>query len=100
MNRMISAHRRMWILLLLGCQFFAMPARADQRTAAAKVREGIQHFGAGGHEAAGQAFAAAYELVPDDPRVAFDRACAFAGKGETDQAVEWFKKAALARDTN
>ncbi|GAG19371.1 unnamed protein product, partial [marine sediment metagenome] len=62
------------------------------------VSRGIEHFKAGDYKAASEAFAAAGEDSPHDKRIDFDRACALAADGDWEEAIEWFRKAALAKD--
>jgi len=79
---------------------FALPGAAlgGAREAAEKVREGILHFRAKAYKKAATAFAEADVAQPDDPWIAFDRACAYAAQGDVDKAVELFEQSALARD--
>ncbi|MFH1999073.1 MAG: hypothetical protein ABIK28_05285 [Planctomycetota bacterium] len=63
-----------------------------------KVKEGIRLFQSGDLEGAGKAFDDADVALPDDLRIAFDRACVFAGMNDTDKAIEFLQKAALSRD--
>ncbi len=84
---------RLTILLAL-----CADAHAGARQAAQKVREGIAHFRAEEYEQAAKAFAGAEVSRPEDPWIAFDRACAYAAQGEADKAVELFEQAAMTRD--
>lgn len=68
-------------------------------TAVERVREGIKAFAAGDFEAAGKAFTEADVAEPENPTIAFDRACALSAAGDVDKARELFREAALARDT-
>lgn len=65
-----------------------------------RVREGIRLYHAGDLEGAEKAFADADVALPDDLRIAFNRACAAAGKADTDKAIEYLQKAALSRDAD
>lgn len=73
-------------------------ARAGGREAAQRVREGIEHFRAQQYDEAAKAFAEADVARPDDPAIAFDRACTYAARGDGDKATELFEQAALSRD--
>jgi len=79
---------------------FTLPAPlpAATRQAAEKVRQGISHFRAEDYDQAAKAFAEADVSRPDDPWIAFDRACAYAAQGEADKALELFERAAMTRD--
>ncbi|GAF90428.1 unnamed protein product, partial [marine sediment metagenome] len=61
-----------------------------------KVRQGVRHYNQEDYEAAGKAFAEADVAQPDDPRIAYDRACAYAAGGDADKAIELFQQAALS----
>ena len=74
------------------------PADASVGEAARHVREGVQHFQRGQYAEAAKRFAEADVALPDNPRIAYDRACAAAVGKDPDKAVELFQKAALARD--
>jgi len=68
-------------------------------TAVERLREGIKAFAAGDFESAGKAFTEADVAEPENPTIAFDRACALSAAGDVDKAKELFREAALARDT-
>ena len=74
------------------------PADASVGEAARQVREGVQHFQRGQYAEAAKRFAEADVALPDNPRIAYDRACAAAVGKDSEKAVELFQKAALARD--
>lgn len=80
--------------------FLLAPALAAAATddTAQTVREGIEHFEAGRYDAAATVFRKAGEARPDDPRIAFDRGCAYAAQRDTAAAARMFHQAALARD--
>jgi hypothetical protein len=86
----------LWILLTL----VAWPAGAfgDAREAAEKVRQGIAHFRAGEYQKAVRAFQEADVALPENPRIAFDQACALAARGDAEKAADLLIKAALARN--
>jgi Ca-activated chloride channel family protein len=91
-------------ILLVACTFGlstlgAAPAEAASGNAAQKVAEGIDAFRGGNFKAASEAFGAAAEAMPNEPRIAFDRGCAFAARGQNDKAVEQFRIAAAARNS-
>ncbi len=71
---------------------------ASNKKAYRHVNDGIQHYRAGNFEAADRAFAEADIALPEDDRIAYDRACVFAARGDTDKAIELFRQAALSRD--
>jgi Flp pilus assembly protein TadD len=83
---------------ILGLLLLPVAALGGTREAAQRVREGIKHFKAGQYEQSAKAFAEADVARPDDPWIAFDRACAYAAQGDRDKAVERFEQAALSRD--
>ena len=64
------------------------------------VRQGIRYYGQGDYEAAARAFADADVALSDDLRIAFDRACVHAARGETEQSIELFRAAALSREAS
>lgn len=71
-------------------------ALAGPRDAAAKVRQGIAQFHQGDYRTAAAAFQEAEQAQPENPRIVFDRACALAAAGETELAIEGFRRASLA----
>jgi hypothetical protein len=75
-----------------------LAAHGSAKKAFEHVKEGIQHYRSGDFEAAGRAFAEADVALPEDDRVAYDRACAYAAQGEADKAIELFREAAMSRD--
>ena len=85
-------------MALLCLMLLPASARGGTREAAERVRQGITHFQAKQYEQAAKAFAEADVARPDDPWIAFDRACAYAAQGDADKAVERFEQAALSRD--
>ena len=62
------------------------------------IREGLRLFRSGDFAAAAVAFEEADTVSPDNPTIAFNRGCAFAGQSNVDQANTFFRQAALARD--
>lgn len=66
--------------------------------AAQKVNQGIEAFHARDYKSAAEAFGAAAEASPDEPRIAFDHGCVLAAQGEYDKAVEQFQIAMASRD--
>ena len=93
-----------WLFRSLGAGVFgcllvsAMPASAASREVARHVAQGIREHQAGRFDAAAKAFADAEKILPDDPRVAFNRACALSANGQTEEAEELFQRAVLAPD--
>ena len=75
-----------------------VPISAANREAARRVLEGIRQHRDGKFDAAEQAFLEAEKILPDDLRVAFNHACALAGKGDADAARELLQSVVLARD--
>ncbi len=86
------------IILLLALLGLPTAAPAASPNAADQVKLGIEQFEAGDYAAASEAFARADATQPDDRRIAFDRACAYAAAGDEARAIEWFQKAALTED--
>jgi Ca-activated chloride channel family protein len=84
--------------LLLAALLWPVSAEAGVRDAVRHVREGIQHFQRGQYAEASKRFAEADVALPDDPRIAYDRACAAAAGKDFGKATELFQKASLARD--
>jgi Ca-activated chloride channel family protein len=76
----------------------AAPASAAFGSVAREVEQGIGAFRGGDFKAASEAFGKAAEALPNEPRIAFDRGCAFAGQGENDKAIEQFQIAAAAQN--
>jgi len=87
---------RLTAVILLG--LFGLPGvvSAGSGDAADKVKQGIAHYNAGDYKAAAAAFVEADVAQPDDPRITFDRACAYAAAGDVDKAVELLQEAALS----
>jgi hypothetical protein len=77
---------------------FAPAARAGAGEAAEEVRQGVSHFQAKDYQQASKDFAEADVSRPDDPWIAYDRACACAALGDADKAAKLFEQAALSRD--
>ena len=73
-------------------------SRAGAGAARQQVREGVQRYASGDYAGAEKAFAEADVALPENHRVAYDRACTYAAQGDADKALEFFRKAALARD--
>jgi len=71
---------------------------AVSRTARRHVRDGLRQHTAGDYGGAADSFAKAAEELPDDPRVAFDQACALAAQGKDGEAASLFQRAAAAND--
>jgi hypothetical protein len=90
-------HPSSFILLLMLLCFPAF-AFGGEREASQQVRRGLEEFRQGDFQAAAEAFAEADESLPQQPRIAFNRACAAAAAGQTQQAIDLFQKAALGRD--
>ncbi len=88
---------KLWVVMLFA---LLMPGStwAASGDAAVKVRQGIQYYREGKYDAAARAFGEAGEARPDDPRIVFDRACAFAAQGDAVKATELFQQAALVSD--
>jgi Ca-activated chloride channel family protein len=76
----------------------ASPAQAAFGGAAQKVEEGLDAFKAGDFKTAAEAFGAAAEAMPQEPRIAFDRGCALAAQSKNDEAVEQFQIAAASQN--
>jgi Ca-activated chloride channel homolog len=76
----------------------AAPAQAATGSAARSVAEGVQAFRGGDFKTAAEAFGAAAEAMPSEPRIAFDRGCAYAAQGEHDKAAEQFQAVAAVQN--
>ncbi len=74
-------------------------AAASARQASRCVRQGISKYRTGDFEAAGKAFSDADVALPENGRVAFNRACVHMAQGDTGKAIELFQQAALSRDS-
>ena len=85
-------------LAVLAITCLAAEATGASREAVRQVDRGIERFDAGDYEGAATAFAEADVAQPEDPWIAFDRACAHAARGENDEAIELYRQSALARD--
>jgi len=85
-------------ILLCVCAAPVTVARAAAPEAARAVKTGLERFAAGDYAAAEKAFGEAQKKQPDDKRIAFDRACAYAAQGKRPEALVQFRKAALADD--
>jgi len=73
-------------------------AHGSTKKAYRRVNEGIGYYQAGDYEAADRAFSEADVALPEDERIAFDRACVFAARGEPDKAIELFRQSAMSRN--
>lgn len=67
--------------------------------AVTKVRDGIQKFRSSEFSEAEKSFAEASEIAPENATILFDEACAAWAAGDTDQARELFRKAALTKNS-
>ncbi|MBI2479850.1 MAG: hypothetical protein HYV60_14820, partial [Planctomycetia bacterium] len=61
-----------------------------------QVRTGLKQHQAGDYSAAAESFAEAQKILPEEPRVTYDRACALAAQGKRADATDLFRQAALA----
>ncbi len=86
------------LLIVIGPLLVANSATASTGAARRQVQLGLRHYRSGDFAAADKAFQQAQAELPDDPRVAFDRACALAAQDKHDEAADLFRAAALARD--
>lgn len=73
-------------------------ARSSTRDAFQCVQQGIADFARGDFEAAAEQFRRAATTAPGNHRVLFNRACAEAARGNQQQAITWFREAALTKD--
>lgn len=80
------------------CSVGAAPVQAASVSPARSVAQGIDAFRLGDFKTASEAFGAAAEAMPAEPRIAFDRGCAFAAQGENDKAIEQFQIAAASQN--
>ena len=77
---------------------FLLPSSTAYGDAAKKVRQGVSYYRAQEFKKASNAFAEADVAKPDNDRITFDRACAYAAQGDTEKAKELYRTAALSRD--
>jgi hypothetical protein len=91
---------RLWTVLLAVCVFgvSSLGAAPVQAGGAGKVDEGIAAFRSGDYKKASEAFGEAAKAMPEEPRIAFDRGCAFAAQNEHDKAIEQFEIAAASQN--
>jgi Ca-activated chloride channel homolog len=90
-------------MLLLACvvvasSMGAAPAQAASGSPARSVAQGVEAFRGGDFKTAGETFDAAADVMPNEPRIAFDRGCAYAAQGEHDKAVEQFQTVAASQN--
>jgi len=95
---MMRLLKRTALLLSVGL-WSALPLVASEDEGRRKVAEGIRLFANGDHAAAERAFAEADVLLPENARIAYDRACALEAQGDLDRAVDLYTRAALSRET-
>jgi Ca-activated chloride channel homolog len=76
----------------------AAPVEAASASPARSIAQGIDAFRVGDFKTASEAFGAAAEAMPAEPRIAFDRGCVFAAQGENDKAIEQFQIAAASQN--
>jgi hypothetical protein len=62
------------------------------------VKAGIALYQSGQYGAAAETFAQAEQDLPEEPRIALDRAAALGASGKSEQAVQWFRKAAATAE--
>ena len=87
------------LILVFAGILSSAPLCAGDDESRRKVAEGIRLFANGDHAGAERAFAEADVLLPENARIAYDRACAFEAQGDFDRAVELYTRAALSRET-
>jgi Ca-activated chloride channel homolog len=90
-------------MLLVACMIAASsvgaaPVQAASASPARSVAQGVEAFRGGDFKTAAEAFGAAAEAMPSEPRIAFDRGCAYAAQGEHDKAVEQFQAVAVSQN--
>jgi Ca-activated chloride channel homolog len=98
-----SAVARPLLTLLAACAIAASaagaaPAQAASGSPARSVAQGVEAFRGGDFKTAAEAFGAAAEAMPSEPRIAFDRGCAYAAAGEHDKAAEQFQTVAAVQN--
>ncbi|MBP89553.1 MAG: hypothetical protein CMJ64_23060 [Planctomycetaceae bacterium] len=78
----------------------AIPADVESAPSSVRrqVREGLRQHSAGDFEAAAKSFGKAAGQLPEDPRVAYDQACALAAQRKRPEATSLFQRAASSRD--
>lgn len=74
-------------------------ARGATNSARQQVRTGLKQHQAGDYDAAAESFAEAQKALPEELRVTYDRACAFAAQGKREEATDLFQQTAIARET-
>lgn len=84
--------------LILLCGLFPALALASSNSASRHVQEGIRHFTNEAYKAAEKAFAEADVALPENPKIAFNQACALAAQNDVDKAIELFQQATLSQD--
>ena len=87
-------------LCLVAADTVEVPAPADGKSLAQKVREGLSHFFGGQFSEAKTAFGEANEMDPDNELIRFDEACATLADGDADAARSLFQSVSLAKDTS
>ena len=97
-RRAIRLPATLLAVFAFGLWSLAAPVVAASSNAAREVEQGIGAFRGGDFKAASEAFGEAAEALPNEPRIAFDRGCAFAAQGENDKAIEQFQIAAAAQN--
>ena len=86
------------LALLCAALLLCDSARGAPGSARQQVRIGLQQHLAGEYTAAAESFAEAEKILPEEPRVTYDRACALAAQGKRQEATDLFQQAALARE--
>ncbi|MCA9146187.1 MAG: hypothetical protein H6823_16730 [Planctomycetaceae bacterium] len=84
--------------ILLAGTIVCDPVHGATASARQQVRTGLKQHQAGDYSAAAESFAAAQKILPEEPRVTYDRACALAAEGKREEATDLFQQAALARE--
>ena len=95
-----SVRRRVWLLVWIACWLITGVGFGPLSTAAKRVREGIQQYQSGNFDEAAQRFAAADVVDPENDTILFDRACALAATGDTEEARQLWMQSSMARDVS
>lgn len=95
----VLSHRHSLAFVFVLLTLAGQPAHASLGSAYHQVREGIARFVQGDFDGAAKAFAEADVALPEDDRIAFDRACVYLAKRDAAKSVELFQQAAQSEDT-
>ena len=99
---MFFSRNRFWRWCGMACICAAVciceSAHGTTVSARQQVRAGLAQHQAGDYSAAAESFSEAQKMLPEEPRVTYDRACALAAQGKREEATDLFQQAAIARE--